>query len=194
MRAGWAVWNITKDLKYVHSRQSRTSSRTSRTLKSSLEATTKSISSSGSDFEDSSVEYDADIETEEDIIVHAIVIPNYKEDTETLKETLEVLASHPQAKSTYDLYLAMEQSEPGAESKACGLVAEFARYFRQLNFTVHPNDLPGEVQGKSSNLSWAVRQASAVYPGKSTRKNVIVTVMDGEDHRSPRSARADSYP
>lgn len=38
-----------------------------------------------------------------DSIIHAIVIPNYKEEIDSLKETLEVLASHPQAQSCYDV-------------------------------------------------------------------------------------------
>lgn len=36
-------------------------------------------------------------------VVHAIVIPNYKEELDTLKETLEVLASHPHAHEAYDV-------------------------------------------------------------------------------------------
>lgn len=36
-------------------------------------------------------------------VIHAIVIPNYKEELDSLKETLEVLASHPQAHSCYDV-------------------------------------------------------------------------------------------
>ncbi|KAI9829786.1 MAG: hypothetical protein M1838_005858, partial [Thelocarpon superellum] len=185
MRASWAVWNTTKALRLINSRQPRRSVRLSRPLKSALE-TTKSISSSGSDFEDSSVEYDADVEPDEDTILHAILLPNYKEDVDTLRETLEVLACHPQAKSTYDVYLAMEQNESGAEAKACGLIAEFARFFRLLNFTMHPKDIPGEAQGKSSNISWAVRQASAMYAEKRSRGNVVVTVMDADSHLAAR--------
>lgn len=36
-------------------------------------------------------------------IIHAIIIPNYKEELDTLRETLEVLASHPQAHYSYDV-------------------------------------------------------------------------------------------
>lgn len=35
-------------------------------------------------------------------VVHAIIIPNYKEAADTLRETLEVLASHHQAQNAFD--------------------------------------------------------------------------------------------
>jgi hypothetical protein len=36
-------------------------------------------------------------------VIHAIILPSYKEDLETMKETISVLASHVLAKSSYDV-------------------------------------------------------------------------------------------
>ena len=36
-------------------------------------------------------------------VLHAIILPNYKEDIDILRETLDVLACHPQAASSYDV-------------------------------------------------------------------------------------------
>jgi hypothetical protein len=36
-------------------------------------------------------------------VLHAIIVPNYKEDLDTLRETLDVLACHPQASSNYEV-------------------------------------------------------------------------------------------
>ena len=36
-------------------------------------------------------------------VLHAIILPNYKEDIDTLRETLDVLACHPQSASSYDV-------------------------------------------------------------------------------------------
>ena len=36
-------------------------------------------------------------------VVHAVILPSYKEDMDTLRETLSVLASHTLAKSSYDV-------------------------------------------------------------------------------------------
>ena len=38
-----------------------------------------------------------------DEVVHAIILPSYKEDMDTMRETLSVLASHLLAKSSYDV-------------------------------------------------------------------------------------------
>ena len=38
-------------------------------------------------------------------VIHAIILPSYKEDIDTLRETLSVLASHFLAKPTYDVSL-----------------------------------------------------------------------------------------
>jgi hypothetical protein len=46
---------------------------------------------------------DSATESEDDLepVVHAILIPNYKESVDGLRETLDVLGSHPQAKYSY---------------------------------------------------------------------------------------------
>lgn len=36
-------------------------------------------------------------------VIHAIILPSYKEDIDTMRETLSVLASHVLAKPTYDV-------------------------------------------------------------------------------------------
>jgi hypothetical protein len=36
-------------------------------------------------------------------VTHAIIIPNYNEDIDTLRETLDVLARHPRARSQYEV-------------------------------------------------------------------------------------------
>jgi hypothetical protein len=60
-------------------------------------------STSSSEAGDVEPESFADADIAPDRVIHAIVIPNYKEENDTLRETLEVLASHPQARNTYDV-------------------------------------------------------------------------------------------
>jgi len=43
------------------------------------------------------------LHSQEDSIIHAIILPNYMEDIGTLRETLEVLASHRKAKLQYEV-------------------------------------------------------------------------------------------
>ena len=77
------------------------------------------------------------------------------------------------------MYLAIELRESQSESKALGLIQEFATQFRSIDYTVHPSNIPGEAAGKSSNIAWAAERMSAKYP-LGIRKDVIVTGIDGE--------------
>lgn len=77
------------------------------------------------------------------------------------------------------IYLAMEQREANGELKAMTLVSEFAKKFRNIEFSVHPSDIPGEAAGKGSNVAWAARKASEKYP-MAMRKDVIFTGIDGK--------------
>ena len=114
LRSNWAVYTITKslqkmariasarDLDFGHRRRgSSTSLSSAETLTSSKDLTSSSSSEAG----ESDIELSVDCEMAPNTIVHAIVIPNYKEENDTLRETLEVLASHPQARATYDVSL-----------------------------------------------------------------------------------------
>ncbi|KAK9386950.1 hypothetical protein V1515DRAFT_571355 [Lipomyces mesembrius] len=113
--------------------------------------------------------------------IHAILVPNYEEHLDTLRETLSMLASHYMARSSYDVYLAMEAQEKGAESKATTLISEFSPLFRHITYTLHPRDLPGESRGKGSNLTWASRTASRRYRIL-RQSNVVFTVIDADTH------------
>lgn len=118
MRACWAVEDLTRSLKKVaNNKQLRDfkfghQRRLSQTSLSSAETLTSSPSSSSSEAGDIEMAYYADMEAEKEKIIHAIIIPNYKEDLDGLRETLDVLACHPQARSTYDV------SSSGTEDSA----------------------------------------------------------------------------
>ncbi|RDW92830.1 glycosyltransferase family 2 protein [Aspergillus mulundensis] len=115
-------------------------------------------------------------------VTHAIIIPNYKEDIGTLRETLNVLASHPRARSRYEVYLAMEEKEVGAAEKAERLVSLYKRSFALVQATLHPPGLPSEIVGKSSNVAFAARHIGQVHQAEleSGSCNVIITVMDAD--------------
>lgn len=69
------------------------------TLTSSLASNSPSSDAGDSDM----IESVTDVEYDQDKVIHAIIIPNYKEDVDGLRETLDVLASHPQARLSYDV-------------------------------------------------------------------------------------------
>lgn len=115
VRSCWSIFDMTrclkkaakskslKEYKLAHQRRpSSTSLSSSETLTSSKEGA-GAASAPDSDSGDFEPDFYADGEIDPDRVIHAIVIPNYKEEMDTLRETLEVLASHPQARDTYDV-------------------------------------------------------------------------------------------
>jgi hypothetical protein len=75
----------------------------------------------------------------------------------TLTQTLSILASHPLAKHTYKICLAMEEREAGSRAKGESLRAQYQDQFLDISVSVHPSGLPGEVPGKGSNVGWGAR-------------------------------------
>ncbi|KAJ3262755.1 hypothetical protein HDU77_011839 [Chytriomyces hyalinus] len=112
-------------------------------------------------------------------VVHIILLPNYKEDPETLSDTLNVLASHARARSNYKICLAMEASEEGCAEKAQSIADLFHSSFLSIEFSVHPKNLPGEMRGKSSNVSWAAKHMAATVPAEESHKHII-TATDAD--------------
>ncbi|KAI9337510.1 hypothetical protein BDR26DRAFT_455581 [Obelidium mucronatum] len=110
---------------------------------------------------------------------HLLVIPNYKEDIDTLRDTLSVLASHIQAREEYQVTLAMEESEEGSADKAISLCSEYANAFASIGYSVHPKNLKGEARGKSSNVCYAAKQIASSLPQESKRTSIF-TIMDAD--------------
>ena len=107
LRACWAIWDVNCSLKMmVRGKKWRNPSLNSKCSSSQsssggFASTYASLSPSISGEIES--EYFADTETDERKDIYAILIPSYREDVDVLRETLEVLASHPQARSQYDV-------------------------------------------------------------------------------------------
>ncbi|KAH8817433.1 glycosyl transferase family group 2-domain-containing protein [Xylogone sp. PMI_703] len=188
LRLCWSTWTLTQRLKAAAAR-SRDSFKSASKGGSIVRYKTFSSefgyeSGVSSDSDDSELTYS--IETGKlysKLVLHAILIPNYKEGLDTLRETLEVLAHHSRARTSYDIYLAMELGEVDSAAKGALLMKEFADAFRAIDCTLHPRGIPGEAQGKSSNLRWAAKYASTRYP-EEMKQNVIVTVVDADSHLS----------
>ena len=76
----------------------------------------------------------------------------------------------------------MEQREVDSGAKASSLMDSFASSFHRMSYTIHPFDIPGEAAGKSSNESWAAKQAFEDYRDD-TKSNIVMTIMDGKHER-----------
>lgn len=97
-------------------------------------------------------------------VLHIVLLPNYKENEGMLKETLDTIGQSPLARSRVRVVLAMEAREgTSGREKAERLIRDTQHLFADIFATYHPENLPGEVAGKSSNTQWAFREALRHY-------------------------------
>jgi len=117
-----------------------------------------------------------------DDVHHVVIIPNYKEHIVTLKATLDNLAQQYQARQRMTVVLAMEAAEEDSVEKGRCLQREYAPYFANIFFTVHPRGLPGEMQCKSANQAWAARwvKRTLVDEMGCNIDHLLVTTMDAD--------------
>jgi len=109
---------------------------------------------------------------------HVFVIPNYREDLDVLRATLDRLASHRHAPH-YTIVLAMEEKEAYAEQKASQLQEQYCLRFKAILFTLHSLDPVTEMPGKASNVNAAVRQFAATVPA-AERARYMLTIIDAD--------------
>lgn len=130
-------------------------------------------------------------------VMQIVILPNYRENEQMLKQTLENLGSAPAARETMHVVLAMEAREgPVGREKADRLIAETSHLFADVMFTSHPDKLPGEVPGKSSNTQWGYREALRKYSPTLQKRDltrVFLTIGDADTLWHPQYFSAMAY-
>lgn len=95
-----------------------------------------------------------------DDVVHVVLLPFYKEPYEVVVESVRALAaSRFPAKQIALVLAAEERAGSEAEAVALRIKEEFQNTFLDVVVTVHPQDVPGEVAGKGSNIAYAAPEA-----------------------------------
>jgi cellulose synthase/poly-beta-1,6-N-acetylglucosamine synthase-like glycosyltransferase len=115
-------------------------------------------------------------------ITHVVVIPNYRENLEKLRKTVESLVNQTFPAKRIYVVLAMEQREIEGKERAEKLISEFKDKFGDIFVTLHP-DIEGEVKGKSSNEA---------YGGKKAFQKLVKTKIIDLDYATISSVDADS--
>ncbi len=121
-------------------------------------------------------------------LYHIIFLPTAGETFEVLKTSLFALQHAEYPKDRMLVVLATEgrfadQVRPIAER----LRAEFGHVFRQFLVTEHPDNIPGEVKGKGSNIAWAGRKAKE-WVDRELRvsyENILVSSFDVDTQAHP---------
>jgi hypothetical protein len=113
---------------------------------------------------------------------HVVIIPNYREPITVLARTLESLAKQEDAATRMTVVLAMEAADPEAQPNAEHLRDRYRHLFTHFYFTIHPKGLPGEMQCKSANETWAARwiKRKLVDQKGYDIGQILVTTMDAD--------------
>jgi len=90
---------------------------------------------------------------------HLIVLPVYLESLEIIRTGLQSLINDGYPTDKMIVVLAMEEATGSeAHDRAKIIEQEFQGKFKQLFWSWHPANIPGEFRGKGSNQAWAARQ------------------------------------
>ena len=93
-------------------------------------------------------------------IYHFVVIPMYKESFQIVRETFNSLALADYPKEKMIVVLACEEkAKEDIEKTAQEIEKEFSSVFFRFLVTWHPSGRKGEIAGKGSNETWAVKKA-----------------------------------
>ncbi len=121
-------------------------------------------------------------------IYHLVVLPMYKEPLAVVRETFLSLRAANYPKSNFIVVLATEErGGEEAESTAEAIKKEFGADFLKFLVTAHPGDIPGEIPGKGSNETWAVKAAKKeiIDVLKIPYERIIVSVFDCDTQGAP---------
>ncbi len=114
-------------------------------------------------------------------IYHVVLLPNYKEPYEVIKESVDSIFDSNYPKDRLIVVLSFEE-RAGEERKkvARKLKKEFKGKFKNLVITFHPGDLEGEIPGHGSNDAWASKEVKrkVLDPMGISYENVIISSFD----------------
>jgi len=114
-------------------------------------------------------------------IYHLIVLPMYKEEIKIVRSTIQSLTEVAYPKDKMLVVLAVEERGGEEAKKTAEIVQqEFGKNFFQFLIIYHPKDIPGEIAGKGSNVSWAIKKVKESIIDKTSIpfKNIIVSNFD----------------
>jgi len=115
-------------------------------------------------------------------IIHAIVFVTFKESLELVRESIKSYVSGNWNPNRIIFVFAGEESdETNLLHIAEKIQKEFGGKFMHFMTTVHPQNIPGEIKGKSSNATYAAKQLKQYLDTQIfDYENVIVSNFDAD--------------
>lgn len=114
-------------------------------------------------------------------IFHLIIFPMYKEDITVARESFQALIKSQYSKEKMIVILGIEERAGDiGKQTAEKIKQEFGNKFYKFLITTHPNNIQGELAGKGSNETWAIRQAKEkiIDIENIPYKDIIVSCFD----------------
>lgn len=114
-------------------------------------------------------------------LVHLVILPYYNEGRDVIEKSIKgLLASKYKKNKMYVVLGVEERAGESALQLAEEIKQKYEAQFGEFHITIHPKDLPGEMPGKGSNISWAAEKARTELLDKNQipYENVIVSAFD----------------
>ncbi|MCD6549966.1 glycosyltransferase family 2 protein [bacterium] len=114
---------------------------------------------------------------------HLVVFPVYKEPLEVLRASLLAIEKSDYPKDRIILVIgAEERAKEKMKLVIAALEKEFSSKFFKFLVVWHPEGIPGEIAGKSSNETWAVKKAKKVIIDRLgiPYENIIFSSFDAD--------------
>ncbi|MBU4348164.1 glycosyltransferase family 2 protein [Patescibacteria group bacterium] len=116
-------------------------------------------------------------------VYHLIILPMYDEPYEVIRESILSLANTNYPKEKMIVVLATEERVgEKAREVAKKIENEFDNKFYKFLTTIHPSNVPGEIPGKGSNESYAIKDTKNLFidPLGIKYEDVLVSVFDAD--------------
>ena len=116
-----------------------------------------------------------------DNIWQLVILPFYKEDFDVISKTIEALIDSKWNKEKMIIVLAREErAGVTSQDTAEDIFRKYSEAFGEFIITSHPSDMPGEMAGKGSNISFATEEARVRVLDKNSIKyeDVLVSAFD----------------
>lgn len=116
-------------------------------------------------------------------IYHVVVLPNYRDEYRIISSSVRSLinANFPTGKTI--VVIGLEEREVGDDKfeRFEKLKKEFGKDLYDIFYTLHPDEIVGELKGKSANTHWAGKELKKYIDKKGIEyDDVIVSVFDGD--------------
>ncbi len=114
-------------------------------------------------------------------IYHLVILPMYQESLEVVRNSFLTLSKINYPLDKLIVVLAIEERGGDNAVKTAALInKEFGSIFFKFLITKHPANIVGEIAGKGSNDSWAIKEVKNIVIDelKIPYENIVVSVLD----------------